>query len=71
MVLSEKEMDQDTMMENVMDNDKSESTDSLASHTVLDAPIMDRVMDTLLNSTPTTSTSKEVRKESSKVYCKK
>ena len=58
-------------MENVMDNDKSKSTDSLASCTVLDAPIMDRVTDTPLKSTPTTSTSKEVRKESSKAYCKK
>ena len=40
-------------------------------HTVLDAPIMDRETDTLLNSTPTTSTSLEVRNESNKVYCKK
>ena len=53
---------QDTIMENVMDNDKSELSDTLASHTVLDAPIMDRVTDTLLNSTPTTSTSLEVWK---------
>ena len=29
-------------MENVTDNDKSKSSDTLASHTVLDAPIMDR-----------------------------
>ena len=69
--MTEKEMDQDAVMENVMDNDKSESTDSLALHTVLDASIMDRVMDTQLKSTPTTYTSKEVSKESSKVYCMK
>ena len=70
-LMTEKEMDQDTIMENVMDSDKSESTDSLASHTVLDAPIMDRVTDTLLNFTPTTPKSLEVRKESNKVYCNK
>ena len=40
-----------------------------ASCTVLDAPIMDRVMEIPLKSTPITSTSKEVRKESSKVDC--
>ena len=64
LMTKKKEMDQDTIMENVIDNDKSKSTDSLAAHTVLDVPIMDRVMDTLLKSIPTTSTSKEVRKES-------
>ena len=31
----------------------------LAARTVLEAPIMDRVMDTPMKSTPTTSTSKE------------
>ena len=70
-LMTEKEMDQDTVMENVIDKDKSESIDSLASHTVLDASIMDRVLNTLLNFTPTTSKSLEVRKESNKVYCKK
>ena len=58
---------QDTIME----NDRSESSDTLVSHTVLDAPIMDRETDALLNYTSTTSTSLELRNEGNKFYCKK
>ena len=45
LIMTEEEMDQVTVMQNVTDNDKSKSTDSLASYTVLDAPIVDRVME--------------------------
>ena len=58
-------------MENVTDNNKSDSTDCLASCIVHDAPIMDRVTETPVKSTPTVSTSKEVMKQSSKGDCKK
>ena len=70
-VMTEKEGDQTTMMENQNMMEKSVSSDSNASGTVLDRPIKNYVMEKPEPSTPEASTCKEVKKESRKTECNK
>ena len=70
-VMTEKEGDQTTMMENQNMMEKYVSSDSNASGTVLDRPIKDYVTEKPEPSTPEASTCKEVKKESRKTDCNK
>ena len=70
-VMTEKDGDQTTVMENENVMEKSVSSDSNASGTVLDRPIKDYVMEKPVPSTQEASTCKEVKKGSRKTDCNK
>ena len=70
-VMTEQEGDQTTIMENQNVMEKSVSSDSNTSGTLLDRPIKDYVTEKPEPSTPEASTCKEVKKESRKTDCNK
>ena len=70
-VMTEKDGDLTTIMENQNVTEKSVSTDSNASGTVLDRPIKDYVMEKPVPSTQEASTCKEVKKGSRNTDCNK
>ena len=70
-VMMEKDGDQTAIMENQNVMEKSVSSDSNASGTVLDRPVKDYVMEKPVPSTQEASTCKEVKKGSRKTDCNK
>ena len=70
-VMTEKDGDQTAIMENENVMEKSVSSDSNASGTVLDRPVKDYVMEKPVPATQEASTCKEVKKGSRNTDCNK